>query len=64
MTFFRVCTVTDRMVRQVSMGPAVMSNHCVGWSCTVIYVEIGEGGSEFRDDLQCFDELKLARSER
>ena len=30
----------------------------------MISVEIGEGGSEFRDVLQCFDELKLARSER
>ena len=63
MTFFRVFTVTDRVVRQVSVGPAVVSNPGVGWSCTVISVEIGEGGSEFRDVLQCFDELKLARSE-
>ena len=30
----------------------------------MISVEIGEGGSEFCDVLQCFDELKLARSER
>ena len=46
------------------MGAAVVSDHGVGWSCTVISVEIGEGGSEFRDVLQFFDELKLARSER
>ena len=30
----------------------------------MIYVDIGKGGSEFRDVLQCFDELKLERSER
>ena len=30
----------------------------------MISVEIGEGGSEFHDVLQCFDKLKLARSER
>ena len=30
----------------------------------MISVEIGEGGSEFRVILQCFNELKLARSER
>ena len=53
-----------RVVRQVSVSLAVVSNHGVGWSCTVISVEIGEGGSEFRDVLQCFDELKLACSER
>ena len=64
MTFFRVVTVTARVVRHVSVGPTVMSNHSVGWSCTVISVEIGKGGSEFCDVLQCFDELKLARSER
>ena len=52
------------MVQQVSVGPAVVSNHGVGWSCTVISVEIGKGGSEFRDVLQCFNELKLAYSER
>ena len=46
------------------MGPAVVSNPGGGWSFTVIYVEIGEGGSDFRDVLQCFDDLKLARSER
>ena len=64
MTFFRLCTVSARVVRQVSVGPIVMSNHGVGWSCTVIYVEIGEGGSEFGDILQCFNDLNLARSER
>ena len=57
-------TVTDRLVRQVVVGTAVVLNTGVGWSCTVIFVEIGEVGSEFRDVLQCFDELKLARSER
>ena len=64
MTFFRVFTVKARVVRQVSVGPAVVSNPGVGWSCTVISVEIGEGGSEFCDVLKCFYELKLARSER
>ena len=34
------------------------------WLCTVISVEIGKGGSEFRDVLQFFDKLNLARSER
>ena len=51
MTFFKVCKVTARMVRQVSVGTEVVLNHGVGWSCTVIYVEIGEGGSEFCDVL-------------
>ena len=46
------------------MGPSVVSNHGVGWSRTVISVEIGEGGSEFHYVLQYFDKLKLARSER
>ena len=55
MNFFRVCTVTSRMVRQVFMGPAVVSNHGIGWLHTVTSVEIGEGGSEFCDVLQCFD---------
>ena len=63
MTLFRVFAVTARVVQQVSVGPSVVPNPGVGWSCTVISVEIGEGGSEFRDVLQCFDELKLARSE-
>ena len=47
MVFFRVFTVTTRVVRQVSVGPAVVSNPGVGWLCTVISVEIGEGGSDF-----------------
>ena len=64
MTFFRVCTVPARVVQQVSVGPTVMSNHGVGWSCTVISVEISKGGSEFFDVLQRLDELKLATSER
>ena len=64
MTFFRVFTVADRLVQQVSVGPAVVPNTGVGWLCTVISVEIGKGGSEFRDVLQCFDDLKLACSER
>ena len=51
MTFFRVVTVTARLVLQVSVGPAVVLNSGVGWSCTVISVEIGEGGSEFRNVL-------------
>ena len=63
MTFFRVCIVTSRVVQQVSVGPSVVSNHGVGWLCTVISVEIGKGGSEFCDVQQCFDELKLAHSE-
>ena len=46
------------------MGPAVVPNFGTGWPCTVIFVEIGEGGSEFRDVLQCFNKLKLAHSER
>ena len=64
MTFFRVCTVPSRVVQQVSVGPTVVSNNGVGWSCTVISVDISEGGSEFCDVLQCLDELKLIGSER
>ena len=64
MKFSRVFTVTDRVVQQVSVGPAVVPNPGVGWSCIVIFVKIGKGGSEFCDVLQCFNELKLARNER
>ena len=64
MNYFRVCTVPNRVVRQVSVGPIVMSNHGVGWSCTVISIEVGEGGCEFCDVLQRLDELNLASSER
>ena len=64
MTFFWVFTVTSRVVRQVAVGPALLFISVVGWLCTVISVEIGEGSSEFRDVLQCFDDLKLACSER
>ena len=64
MTFFRVVAVTARLVRQVSVGPAVVPNPGVGCSCTMISVEIDEGGSGFRDVMKYFDELKLARSER
>ena len=63
MTIFRVCTVLARVVQQVSVGPTVMSKHGVGWSCTVISVEVGERGCEFCDVLQRLDELKLASSE-
>ena len=63
MTFYRVFTVTARVVRQVSVGPSVVPNPGAGWPCTVMFVEIGNGGSEFRDVLKCFDELKLAHSE-
>ena len=64
MTFFRVCTVPASVIRQVSVGPTVVSDNGVVCSCTVISVEIGEGGSEFGDVLQGLDKLKLARSER
>ena len=64
MTFFKVYTVPARVVRQVSVGPTVISNHGVGWSCIVISVEVGEGVCEFCDVLQRLGELKLASSER
>ena len=64
MTFFRVSTVTSRVVQQVSVGPTVVSNHSVGWLCTVISVEISKGDREFCDVLQCLEELNLAHSER
>ena len=51
MIFFRVGTVPAKLVQQVSLVPTVMSNHGVGWSCTVISVEIIKGGSEFFDVL-------------
>ena len=41
MILFRVFTVTVRVIRQVSVGPSVVSNPGVGWSCTMISVEIG-----------------------
>ena len=44
MTFFRVLTVTARVVIKVSVGPAVVPNPGAGWLCTVIVFEIGEGG--------------------
>ena len=64
MTFFRLFTVTARVVLAVTVGPAVVPNPGAGWLCTMIFVEISKGGSEFCDVLQCFDELKLACSER
>ena len=64
MTFFRVCTVPARVVRQVSVGPTVMSNYVVGWLCTVISVEVGDGGCECFDVLQRLNKLKLANGER
>ena len=45
------------------MGPAVVPNSGAGGPCTVIFVEIGEGCSEFHNFLHCFDEMKLSRSE-
>ena len=57
-------TVTARVVQQVYVGPAVVPNPGAGWPCTMIFVEIGEEGSEFHNVLQCFDDLKLACSER
>ena len=59
-----MCTVPASVFRQVSVGPTVVSDNGVVWSCIVIYVEIGEGGSEFGDVLQGLDELNLACSER
>ena len=51
MNFFRMVTVTARVVQQVYVGTELVSNPSVGWLCTVISIEIGKGGSEFRDVL-------------
>ena len=64
MIFFKIFTVATRVVQQVSVGPAVVLNPGVGWLCTMIYAEIGKGGSDFHEVLQYFDQLKLACSER
>ena len=64
MNFFRVFIVTAGVVQTVTVGPAVVPNTGAGWLCNVIVFRIGEGGSELRDVLQCFNDQKLARSER
>ena len=64
MNLFRVFIVTAGVVQTVTVGPAVVPNTGAGWLFTVIVFRIGEGGSELRDVLQFFNELKLARSER
>ena len=57
-------TVPAKLVQQVSLGPTVMSNHGVGWSCTGVSIESGEGRCEFCHVLQRLYELKLVISER
>ena len=43
------------MVQGITMSPAVVLISCVGWLCIGIFVDIGQGGSEFGDILECFD---------
>ena len=59
----RFSAVSAGMVQGVTMSPAVVPIYGVGWPCTGIFVEIGQGGSEFGDILKCFDYLKLTLSE-
>ena len=37
------------------MSPAVVPIYGVGWICDGIFVEIGQGGSDFGDILECLD---------
>ena len=45
------------------MRPAVVPIYGAGWPCAGIFVDIGQGCSEFCDVLQYFYYLKLTRSE-
>ena len=51
----RFFAVSAGMVQVIPMSPAVVPISCVGWPCAGIFVEIGQGGSEFGDILKCFD---------
>ena len=51
----RFFAVTARMVGRITMSPEVVPISGVRWPCAGIFVEIGQGGSEFGDILECFD---------
>ena len=51
----RFFTVPAGMVRVIIMRPAVVPISGVGWPCAGIFVEIGQGSSEFGEILKCFD---------
>ena len=51
----RFLTVTNQVIQQLAVVPAVVPISGDGWPCAVIFVEIGKGGSEFCDVLKCFD---------
>ena len=50
--FFAVSAV---MVQGITMSPAVVPIYGVEWLCAGIFVEIGQGGSEFGNILECFE---------
>ena len=51
----RLFIVSARMIRGITMVPAVVQIFSVGWIFAGIFVEIGKGGSEFGDILECFN---------
>ena len=55
MTGFRFFTVLAGMIQGITMSPAVVPIYVVGWLCAGIFVDIGQGGSEFGDIFECFD---------
>ena len=52
---YRVFKVSAGIVRGITMSPAVVPIYGVVWPCAGIFVEIGQGGSEFGDILKRFD---------
>ena len=48
----RFFAVSAGMVRGITMIPAVVPISGAGWPCAGIFVEIGQGGSEFGDILK------------
>ena len=51
----RFFAVSDGMVRGITISSVVMPIYGGGWPCAGIFVEIGQGGSEFCNVLKCFD---------
>ena len=51
----RFFAVSAGMVRGINMIPAVVPISSVGWIWAGIFVNIGQGGSEFGNILECFD---------
>ena len=48
-------SVLAEMYRGIIMSPEVVPIYGVGCLCAGIFVEVGNGGSEFGDTLECLD---------